>query len=525
MNFLNFLLAKYISFVNIRLGRLAQWESISFTPRGSWVQIPHRPPLTFIKELSRHRMVFNSYKFLFFFLIVYCLYVCIRKRSYQNLILLGASLAFYGFSGVKLLPLLLGYITASYALSLAIYRTKTRQLKKIFMVGGVLLNLGVLCVFKYLNFGIEAFSDIISCFGLQCNSYSLSIILPVGISFYTFQCLAYLVDIYRGDIKPEKNYINYALFISYFPQLVAGPIERASDMLHQYKNNRKITFEDIKTGFIMCCIGYFLKSVIADSVDPLVSYAFTYPDPIYATGMTTMLGILCFGLQIFGDFAGYSYIARGISRAMGIHLMSNFERPYLALNPQDFWRRWHISLSTWIRDYLYIPLGGSHCSATRTYINLLVTMSLAGLWHGASWNFLVWGFFHGALLCAYRLFNGIKSFKNLDLPPFIKRLGTFSLISFGWFLFRVESLEQFKAMSLNIVNHFQWDALTGYYAKIYLIFLSIIFLHHYWEETKKTTLAWIDGLKSYQYAFICFFLFLLVFSVGLNSREFIYFKF
>ncbi len=317
--------------------------------------------------------------------------------------------------------------------------------KAIFLTFSVVANLGILGIFKYFNFFIDSAESIFQTLGVQTNFSSLNIILPVGISFYTFQTMSYTIDIYRGQLKATHRFLDFALFVSYFPQLVAGPIERASELLPRILSPRKLSFKQSTRGLYLILFGLFKKIAITDSIAISVN-------SIYATSgqqvswLDIVLATLLFAVQIYCDFSGYTDIARGVSKLFGIELMRNFNLPYFSQNPSEFWQRWHISLSTWLRDYLYIPLGGNRYG--NVYRNLMITMVLGGLWHGAGWNFVLWGFYQGALLCIYRF--GKKFFSSIGLLPnsqstvnsSIATLFFFILTCYGWLLFRANSFEQ-----------------------------------------------------------------------------------
>ena len=276
----------------------------------------------------------------------------------------------------------------------------------------------------------------------------LNLLLPIGISFYTFQTISYSVDVYRGARPSIDNLLNFALYVAYFPQLVAGPIERSTRLLPQLEAPREVTRNDLRVGILWILLGYFKKVAIADTLAPMVDYVFTNPSEV--SGTVSLVGVLAFAVQIYGDFAGYTLIARGLSRLMGIHLIENFRAPYLAHSPRDFWQRWHISLSTWLREYLYFSLGGSHHGRTRTYVNLMITMLLGGLWHGARWNFVLWGAYHGILLVFTHALNDIRRQNEGKIWIGLRIAFTFLLTLFGWLLFRVADLGQLVDILRNI---------------------------------------------------------------------------
>ena len=345
-------------------------------------------------------MTFNSYSAVLFVVVVLCLYFLLRKRSHQNAMLLIASLVFYAFGEPLFILLLLSCIAISYFGARRIASNPAAA--KPVLTLCIILLLGVLGVFKYFNFFVDSFHLFFEAIGLPFQKITLSIGLPVAISFYTFQSIGYLIDVYRGNTVAEKNFRDYALFVSFFPQLVAGPIERSTNLLKQLKSDRCVTRSDVTYGIYMVTQGFVKKVVIADNLAPIVDGVLQNPTlggPIVAVAM------LGFAFQIYCDFSGYTDIARGISRLMGIRILLNFRHPYISKSMTEFWRRWHITLSNWFRDYVYIPLGGSRCSEPRMHTNLLITMTVSGLWHGAAANFMLWGFYHGVLLILHKLYE------------------------------------------------------------------------------------------------------------------------
>ncbi len=401
-------------------------------------------------------MLFNSGIFLAFFAIVYALYLLLRKRvRWQNVLLLVASYYFYGRWDWRFLSLIAVSTLVDFFVGRAMGAipadTPANQVRrKRLLAVSMVVNLGILGFFKYFNFFAGSFTDLLNLVGLHADPVTLNIILPVGISFYTFQTMSYTIDIYRQEMEPTHNLLDFAVFVAFFPQLVAGPIERAVNLLPQVALPRRITPEHIHTGFYLIIWGFFKKMVVADNVGQLADSVFN--NYTNHEGLTIFLGVLAFALQIYGDFSGYSDIARGISRLMGFELMVNFRVPYFALNPTDFWQRWHVSLSTWLRDYLYIPLGGNRQGKWRTYRNLMLTMLLGGLWHGAAWNFVIWGGFHGTILIIYRLLEKRPIHKDPWGGDYNKLLVLgrmmlmFCLTLVGWLIFRSRSVDQILYM-------------------------------------------------------------------------------
>lgn len=410
-------------------------------------------------------MLFNSLEFVVFFLVVFGLYVSLQRHlRAQNILLLVASYVFYGAWDYRFLGLLIATTFVDYLVALAIYRQTDQSVKKHILIISIVANLGVLGFFKYFNFFGESFVELAGVFGMGVSPFVLNIVLPVGISFYTFQSMSYTIDVYRGELKPCEKLSDFALYVAFFPQLVAGPIERATTLVPQVISPRVLTLEKIGSGLCLVVLGFYKKVVLADNVSPVVDAIFAKQGGF--TAEEVLVGALFFAFQIYGDFSGYSDIARGTSRILGFELMTNFRQPYFARNPSDFWRRWHISLSTWLRDYLYVPLGGNKGGRFFTYRNLVITMVLGGLWHGAAWNFVMWGVFHGLLLVAYRLYDerrGANATRGVPQVAGTLRVVTETFIMFlftlyGWLLFRAHSGSQIAEMTLAL-THFESSGL------------------------------------------------------------------
>jgi D-alanyl-lipoteichoic acid acyltransferase DltB (MBOAT superfamily) len=388
-------------------------------------------------------MLFNSWIFLPFLLIVLLLYRFLPHRA-QNVMLLVASYFFYACWDWRFLGLLLTSTTCDWLLARAISRETTRQGARKWVVCSVAINLVFLGFFKYFNFFIDSANTLVQSLGFPGWGFGLSVILPVGISFYTFQSISYIVDVYRGEIEPAKNPIDFALFVAFFPHMVAGPIMPSRQLLPQLQHQRRTTREQVRAGLWLILFGFFKKVVVGDNLAPIANNVFAVSSA--ASGATVLIGVYAFALQIYCDFSGYTDIARGVAKLLGIELMVNFNRPYIAENPSDFWRRWHISLSQWLRDYLYIPLGGSRDGGLKTYRNLMITMVLGGLWHGAAWNFVLWGAYHGLLLIIHRAatteFHLWTSKSRLS--SLASRVLMFHAVCYGWLLFRANSFEQIR---------------------------------------------------------------------------------
>ena len=392
-------------------------------------------------------MLFNSFVFVVFFVVVYGLFLLGRRRMrFQNSLLLVASYVFYGWWDWRFLSLIALSTVIDYVVGRALNKVQGERRRKQLVSISVVSNLGILGFFKYFNFFADSFVSVFSMLGVPLTRVELEIVLPVGISFYTFQTLAYTIDVYRRNVEPVDDFWDFALYVSFFPQLVAGPIERAFALLPQIRRSRHPSWQQVDEGLSLVAWGFFKKLVVADNVARIANQVFN--DYQSYQGLDLFVAIVAFALQIYCDFSGYSDIARGISKLMGFELMVNFRLPYFALNPSDFWSRWHISLSTWLRDYLYVPLGGNRAGKWQTLRNLFLTMVLGGLWHGASYNFVLWGAFHGGILILYRVFDKRPEHKAPWSGEFSyariagKWALMLSLTLVGWTLFRCSTTHQ-----------------------------------------------------------------------------------
>lgn len=391
-------------------------------------------------------MLFTEFSFWIFFAVVACAYVVLPHRG-QNRMLLVASYVFYGAWDWRFLSLILLSTIIDYFVGLRMARTAADPARRKLLYVSLALNLGMLFTFKYFGFFVESFQSLLAQAGYDTPQSTLHIILPVGISFFTFQTLSYTIDIYRRQLEPTRDFLDFALFVSFFPQLVAGPIERAKNLLPNISEPRILSWDDVRRGAVLCLIGLVKKIVVADGIAQSVNAIYASPDP---SRLDIMFATWLFAIQIYCDFSGYTDIARGIAKMLGFRLMRNFAQPYFATNPQEFWRRWHISLSTWLRDYLYISLGGNRGGTLKTYRNLLATMTLGGLWHGAAWNFVAWGVYQGALLAGHRALTGPNPDSGAGgrygLLGWGHRILTialfFQVVCYGWLLFRADSFGQ-----------------------------------------------------------------------------------
>ena len=390
-------------------------------------------------------MTFNSWEFLLFYPIVAILYFLLPKKMKWPMLLI-ASYYFYMFYQAELVFLIFGTTLVSWIASRIIERSEKVRTKRFWLTITLIVCLGVLFFYKYFNFLSGSVTGIAAYFGAEIGSFTLDLILPVGISFYTFQTLSYVIDVYRGDIKTERNFFFYALFVSFFPQLVAGPIERPDNLMPQLREEHKWSKDNAVKGAKHMIVGFFKKVCVADTIAVYVNAVYNNAEE--ATGLGVIIATVLFALQIYCDFSGYTDIAIGCARIMGIRLMKNFDHPYMATSIKEFWSRWHISLSSWFRDYLYIPLGGNRRGRLRQLINLFIVFLVSGLWHGAAWTYVIWGAVHGI----YQIIGNLtwkprnKLLGKIGLSDrsigivWLRRVITFVLVSFAWIFFRANSL-------------------------------------------------------------------------------------
>jgi alginate O-acetyltransferase complex protein AlgI len=439
-------------------------------------------------------MNFVSVEFFVLLAIVLCL-LAFTSHRVQNAILLLASLVFYGWLYWKYLALMIIISTIDYVCGLGMDRHPNRR--RLLLISGLSANLLILAYFKYINFLIDSLNAILTPIGRGSFPH-LVVFLPIAISFHTFQSMSYLIDVYRGLLRPVRNFLDYQLFVSFFPVLVAGPIERARHLLPQILNPRKVEWVDIEAGLGLIILGFFKKVVIADNLAPVVDSVFN--DKV-GGGLTVLLGTYAFALQIYGDFSGYTDIARGVSRLMGFHLSENFRQPYFATNPTDFWRRWHISLSSWLRDYLYIPLGGNRLGPLRTYCAMAITMLLGGLWHGASWTFVIWGAYQGALLIVYRLFRD-KQKRGSDgqigspnLFQLLKVVGFFQFTCIGWLIFRAQGWSDLSELVYKLFQGSDWLDVSAINARLIALLGLATLIIDLWAAFRPKFRAplWVKG--------------------------------
>ena len=490
-------------------------------------------------------MLFNTIEFVVFFLAVLTVIVLIKNRKFQHIFLVASSYFFFYFSSNILLTLLVSSTILDYFVAQAIWKTNSKSKKKALLIISLCGNLGLLGFFKYADFAIVQFNILGNSFDLLTSLPMLNLLLPIGISFYTFQTISYTVDVYRGILKPSKSFSEFALFVSFFPQLVAGPILRAKDFLPQLReklsaktngiNLRQIIIENsnLKIGITLMSFGFLKKMFFADNIGVLANNVFS--SPIGLDSSSIILGTIAFGIQIYCDFSGYSDIAIGAALILGFKIPRNFNKPYFAMSPSDFWRRWHISLSTWLRDYLYIPLGGNRKSNGRTYFNLATVMFLGGLWHGASWNFVIWGLLHGAYLALHKIIS--NRFPQLQIHPFFKTrsgkiisiLITQYFVFLAWIPFRVEDSEaMWYSIQKFVIFDFKIDGIDEFVStNIISIGLILLFLALHVIAFRKTNLIeYLSKLRlRYWTIVITSIMMAVVLFYNGDPESFIYFRF
>ncbi len=482
-------------------------------------------------------MLFNSFEFLIFLPIVFLLYWFVFKgRQAQNMFIVVASYVFYGWWAYRFLVLI--FITTLLSYLSGILIEKYRGKAKWICGTNIAINIGILCYYKYVNFFADNLETLINQFGYQLDWVTLDVILPVGISFYTFQALSYTIDVYRRDTNATKDFIAFTSFISFFPQLVAGPIERSTNLLPQFLKPRRFDYTNAVIGMRQILWGFFKKLIIADNCAQLANSIFdNYQD---CNASLLLLGALFFTFQIYGDFSGYSDIAIGTARLFGVNLMKNFNLPYFSRDIAEFWRRWHISLNKWFIDYVYIPLGGSRGTKAMVIRNILIVFFLSGLWHGANWTFVVWGLYNGIIIALLTLLNlnhkrsAIISEKRF-FPP-LKEFGqifiTFVLVVIGWIFFRAEDLTQAVDYIANLcdssivsIPNFR-DLGLSFIKLTYTLFFIVLLQLIDWIQRKQDFGLEISNVKYRPIRWSIYIIFLLIFSVFAGGQEaFIYFQF
>ena len=473
-------------------------------------------------------MLFNSFEFFVFLPIVFFLYWFVCNGSYknQNILILIASYIFYGWWDWRFLGLLIFSTVLDYSFAFSV-ASGTERKRKVFLWLSIINNLLVLGIFKYYNFFVVDAQHFLDLAGFHISPYLLKIALPVGISFYTFHGMSYVFDIYRGNFKPVKNFVDYAVFVCFFPLLVAGPIERATHLIPQIVKQRIFNYTQAVQGLRLMLWGFLKKVVLADTLAPVVDDIFRnyhrYP------GGTLVLGAIYFAFQIYGDFSGYSDIAIGTAKLFGFELLSNFRFPYFSRDIAEFWRRWHISLSSWFRDYLYIPLGGSRVTTARAVRNTFIIFLVSGFWHGASWNFIAWGAIHAVgflpLLLLKRNRKYVTEIVATDkvLPnmrEFFAMLSTFIFVTFAWVFFRAKTL----AIACDYLRCMTHDLLKMPPLKLFLFLYILPFLIIDWRLRRNERVIAMPGNRALRYSLYVLSIFLIVYHFNDNS-SFIYFQF
>ncbi|WP_417882405.1 MBOAT family O-acyltransferase [Xanthomarina gelatinilytica] len=477
-------------------------------------------------------MLFNSLDFAIFFPIVFVLYWIVSKNlTLRNGLLLVSSYVFYGWWDWRFLFLIAFSSIVDFIVGQKLYKEENKTKRKRYLMVSLFVNLGLLVYFKYTNFFIETFVDSFRLFGKELEVSTLNIILPVGISFYTFQTLSYTIDIYRKQLEPTKDWLSFFAFVSFFPQLVAGPIERASHLLPQFYKTYKFDYNQVKSGLLLMAFGLFKKMVIADRAAILVNQVYNNPTDYH--GYDIVLATVLFAFQIYCDFSGYSDIAIGLGRTMGFDLMKNFDSPYFSKSITEFWRRWHISLSTWFRDYVYIPLGGSRNGKYRTYYNLFIVFLVSGLWHGAAMTFVIWGAIHGLIIVVEKAFTKQrrKLFKSKEslLSYLIGLPITFVIVCLAWVFFRANSLKDSLLILKNLFvsgGHNLYELGLGKIdLKVILLMIALLLvfelIHIKYNAIKLINKAYLP----IRYLFYLIVILTLILFREVEVSEFIYFQF
>jgi len=490
-------------------------------------------------------MLFNSIEFLFFLPIVFLLYWFVfRSYRWQNLLIVLASYVFYGWWDWRFLLLIALTSFCSFLSGVGLERYEgNRSRQKLISAANIILNLSILGVFKYYNFFVESFSFLFSTMGLQLDWVTLNIVLPVGISFYTFQALSYTIDVYQHKLRATHDVVAFFAYISFFPQLVAGPIERATHLLPQFQSKRSFEYDKAVDGCRQMLWGFFKKMVIADNCGSIVTQIWgSYG---HQPGFILFCGAILFTIQIYCDFSGYSDIAIGCARLFGFDLMKNFDYPHLARSIPEFWRRWHISLTTWFRDYVYFPLGGSRCSQGRAVRNVLLVWAVSGLWHGANWTFVCWGLYHGILLAIYNVLGVNTKYEHIvaygkwlpSVKEVVQVTSTFLLVAIGLVIFRAETLTDAIGYLGGMCSASLFDMaaslefLQGQMLQLYILIpgILLLFTSEWFSRQRVYPLQFAPGGFVSRHAvvrysiYVC--LLIMIFGLSMSKTEFIYFRF
>lgn len=474
-------------------------------------------------------MTFQSLDFLLFFPIVFLLYWIFfsKSKKKQNVLIVAANLIFYGWWDWRFLLLLLITAFSTFGAGWAMGQTEDKNKRRLISVGAIALNIGILFFFKYYNFFVQAFTDAFTLMGMHLNMSTLKLLLPVGISFYTFTALSYSIDVYQRKVEPTHDVLAYLAYVAFFPSILSGPISRAQKQLPQYSKLRVFDYSKAVSACRSILLGCVIKLCLADRLG-------IYVDAVYSNiaqhnGTTLLLTSLLYSIQIYADFAGYSLMAIGCGQMLGIDLPENFHRPYFAKTVTEFWRRWHISLTTWFRDYIYFPLGGNRCTKARWAFNTIAVFTISGLWHGAAYTFILWGLLHGMCMVVERLAYGYRIrtlSNNITLANLLRLMMTFAIVNSLWILFRVDTLSDvalvFKKIFTEPGSPFV-DADTLFYSFVFMIFLFFVDCKDEYFNTKiqimsnsHTLVRWVS--------YVAMVMMILLFGV-LDGGSFIYFQF
>jgi alginate O-acetyltransferase complex protein AlgI len=480
-------------------------------------------------------MLFNSLQFVCFFILVTSLYFAIPNK-FRWILLLAASCYFY-MAFVPIYILILGFtIVVDYFAGIAIERASGKK-RKMFLVFSLIANIGVLAVFKYYNFINDNFSFLLHNMGMKDPFPFLAILLPIGLSFHTFQAMSYTIEVYRGNQKAERHFGIYSLYVMFYPQLVAGPIERPQNLLHQFRENHSFDKTRVTSGLRLMMWGFFKKIVIADRFGFIVDKI--YSDPHHFSGISLTVATIFFAYEIYCDFSGYTDIAIGAARIMGITLMKNFRAPYRSKSVSEFWTRWHISLSTWFRDYLYIPLGGNRVKVQRIYLNLMIVFLISGLWHGAKWTFVIWGALHGFYLIftlmTKNLRKSISRFFSPSIFSILSLILTFCFVSFAWIFFRANSVQDAWYIATHIFsgwtnwNNYENIEVAGSAKFSLVLWLGLVVIlesvNYVQEKYNITELFFRQPVYIRWGEYYAMLLILCYCAIEMTPRQFIYFQF
>ena len=473
-------------------------------------------------------MTFQSLEYLIFLPVVFILYwtLCRRRKTLQNGLIVAASLVFYGLWDWRFLGLLLITALSTVFAGMWMNQTDDEKKRKWINIGAIVLNIGILFFFKYFNFFVQSFADAFSLFGAEMNVHTLKILLPVGISFYTFSALSYSIDVYQRKVEPTRDLLAYLAYVTFFPSILSGPISRAQKQLPQYFKKRVFDYDNAVSACKLMLWGGVLKLCLADRLG-------IYVDTIYANiaqhnGTTLFLTSILYTIQIYADFAGYSLMAIGSGRLLGIELQNNFIRPYFAKTVTDFWRRWHISLTTWFRDYIYFPLGGNRCSKARWMLNTMIVFTVSGLWHGAAYTFIIWGAMHGACMVIERLVYGdkIKHISDkFSITNLLRLMLTFTIVNFAWVFFRVSDLGDVMTIFSKIFTEPGMPFLDTNTLMMAFFAMALVCAYDFIEEKQLNIhlLSSKNIVVRYLTA-VLLIVYILAFGV-LNGGSFIYFQF